>query len=246
MLTQIQAHRGASAAAPENTMAAFELAGRMGADGVELDVHLTADDKIVVIHDNTVDRTSDGTGAVRELPFARLRELDISMGRPGFAGARIPTLEEVYEFIRPTGMTVNVEIKENAYDHGFLILPQLLRLTERYGLADRVVYSSFNHYVLRELKQKLPSAETAILYSAALVDVWQYAAMVPADGIHPNFAALEDPEVTPRCHAAGQAVRPWTVNGKSDLREMFRQRVDAVITNFPDRALAIRRDMQAG
>ena len=128
MLTQILGHRGASAEAPENTLAAFELAARMGADGVELDVHLTSDNEVVVIHDDTVDRTTNDTGAVRGMTFAQIRELDASMGKPRFSGAKIPTLAEVHELLRPTGMIVNVELKENAYDHGFLIVPKVLEL----------------------------------------------------------------------------------------------------------------------
>lgn len=245
MLTQILGHRGASAEAPENTMSAFELAAQMGADGLELDVHLAADGRVVVIHDDTVDRTSNGTGAVREMTFAQLRELDASMGKQGFSGAQIPTLEEVYKFLQPTGLIVNVELKENAYDHGFLIIPEVLELEERYGMTGRVIYSSFNHYLLREMKDHSANIPTAILYSAALVDVWQYAAQVPADGIHPHFAALADRKLVARCHAAGQAVRPWTVNEERDLRGMFHLGVDAVITNFPDLALRLRQEIQA-
>jgi glycerophosphoryl diester phosphodiesterase len=244
MLTQIFGHRGASAEAPENTMAAFELAAKMGANGVELDVHLTSDGEVVVIHDDTVDRTTNGSGSVHETTFTQIRELDASMGKPGYIGAKIPTLEEVYQFLQPTGMVVNVEIKENAYDHGFLIIPKVLELEGRYGMTGRVIYSSFNHYVLREMKENSAQIPTAILYSEALVDVWRYAVQVPSDGIHPYFAALADRELVARCHAAGQAVRPWTVNEERDLREMLQLGVDAVITNFPDRALRLRREIQ--
>ena len=246
MLTQILGHRGASAEAPENTLAAFELAARMGADGVELDVHLTSDNEVVVIHDDTVDRTTNDMGAVRGMPFAQIRELDASMGKPRFSGAKIPTLAEVHELLRPTGMIVNVELKENAYDHGFLIVPKVLELEERCGMTGRIVYSSFNHYALREMKERSAQTPTAILYSEALVDVWQYAAQVPADGIHPSFEVLADPLLVTRCHESGQAVRPWTVNDEWVLREMFRQGVDAVITNFPDRALRLRHEIQDG
>jgi Glycerophosphoryl diester phosphodiesterase len=246
MLTQILGHRGASAEAPENTMVAFALAAQMGADGVELDVHLTSDGRVVVIHDDTVDRTTNGTGAVREMTFAQIRELDASIGKPGYSGAKIPTLEEVYELLQPTGMVVNVEIKENAYDHGFLIIPKVLELETRYEMTGRIIYSSFNHYVLREMKECSAQIPTAILYSEALVDVWQYAAQVPADGIHPYFEMLADPMLVTRCHESGQAVRPWTVNEENNLREMFRQGVDTIITNFPDRALRLRQEIQGG
>lgn len=240
MTTQVLAHRGASFAAPENTMPAFEAAVAAHADGVELDVHLTSDGEVVVIHDGTVNRTTNGTGKVHDMPFAQLRALDASMGKAGFSGARIPTLEEVYRLLQPTGLQVNVELKEEAYDHGFTIIPKVLALEEKCGMQGRVFYSSFNHYALREMKQRSREIRTGLLYAAALVDIWGYAAAVPADAIHPNFTALRDPNVVPRCHEAGIAVRPWTVNEEEDLRDMFSQGVDAVITNDPALALRLR------
>lgn len=240
MHTQIFAHRGASADAPENTMAAFELAERQGADGIELDVHLTSDNRLVVLHDDTTDRTAGVPGNVSDLPFARLRELDVSMGRPGFSGARIPSLEEVYGFIARTRLVLNVEIKEDRYDGGFVVLRPLLELAARFGIQNRVVYSSFNHYALRELKNLAPGAVTAVLYESALVDVWEYARRVPANGIHPWFPALRDQKLVRACRAAGLAVRPWTVDSEEDLAAVFRAQADAVITNLPERARALR------
>lgn len=240
MQTQIFAHRGASADAPENTMPAFELAERQGADGIELDVHLTSDNRLAVIHDDTTDRTSGVPGAVHDTPFARLRALDVSMGRPGFSGARIPALEEVYGFAARTRLTLNVEIKEDRYDGGFVILKPLLELAARFGIENRIVYSSFNHYALRELKSLAPGAATAVLCEAALVDVWEYARRVPADGVHPWFPALRDPQLVPACRAAGLAVRPWTVDGAEDLAAVFRAGADAVITDLPERARSLR------
>lgn len=110
-MVAIWAHRGASAHAPENTLPAFELAVEQGADGVELDVHLTADGHLVVTHDETIDRCSDGTGAIASLTLEQLRAFDFSAGWEGFAGTRIPTLREVYELLHPTDLTINVELK---------------------------------------------------------------------------------------------------------------------------------------
>lgn len=240
MTTQVFAHRGASCAAPENTLAAFEKAAEVGADGIELDVHLSSDGQLVVIHDDTVDRTTNGNGSVHNMTFEQLRSLDASMGKPGFSGAQIPTLEEVYRLVKPTNLMVNVELKENAWDGGFTVIPKVLELEEKYGMVGRVFYSSFNHYVLREMKSCSSEIPVGLLYAAALVDVWDYATSVPADAIHPNYLTLLDPELVPRCHAAGIAVRPWTVNEEADLRAMFAAGVDAVITNDPELALRLR------
>lgn len=241
MTTQVFGHRGASCAAPENTLAAFEKAAEDGADGVELDVHLSSDGQLVVIHDDTVNRTTNGTGAVHDMTFEQIRSLDASMGKQKFSGAHIPTLEEVYRLLKPTRLMINVELKENAWDGGFTVIPKVLELEEKYGMAGRVFYSSFNHYVLREIKNHSAETPVGLLYAAALVDVWDYAASVPADAIHPLYLTLRDPDLVPRCHAAGIAVRPWTVNEEADLCAMFAAGVDAVITNDPELALRLRR-----
>ncbi|WOC31149.1 MULTISPECIES: glycerophosphodiester phosphodiesterase [Caproicibacterium] len=239
-MTQIIAHRGASCAAPENTLAAFEQAISARADGVELDVHLTADGSVVVIHDDAVDRTTNGSGAVHEMTLEQVQGLDASMGQAGFAGIKIPTLAEVYALLQKTNLTVNVELKENAYHNGFAVIPKVLELEEQYGMSGKVYYSSFNHYVLRELKHRSGQIQTGILYGEPLVDVWDYAEAVPADAVHPNYQVLQDANVVRQCHALGIAVRPWTVNQEHDLQEMFVQKVDAVITNDPALARAIR------
>ena len=111
MSTQIWAHRGASAYAPENTLEAFQLALDMGADGIELDIQLSADGELMVLHDDTIDRTSSGTGRLSDMTLWQLKELDFSMGMSQYAGARIPTLREVYRLLAKRDVIVNVEIK---------------------------------------------------------------------------------------------------------------------------------------
>lgn len=113
MHTKILAHRGASAYAPENTLPAFQLACEMGADGFELDVHLTKDQQVVVIHDETIDRTSNGTGNVEEMTYEKLLDLDFSNNKEGYKEVKIPLLEEVFELASKNNMFVNVEIKED-------------------------------------------------------------------------------------------------------------------------------------
>lgn len=241
MKTMVFAHRGASHAAPENTLEAFRLAAQAGADGIELDVHLTRDGALAVIHDGRVERTSNGTGAVREQTLAQLRGLDVSHGFAQYAGARIPTLDEVYELVRGTDMLVNVEIKAyEAVDGCFPVIPRVLELTRRFGMESRVVYSSFHHYLLRALRRAAPAAQTAVLYAEGLVDVWDYARRVPVGGVHPPVAALQDAELVPRCHENGLAVRVWTADAESEMRAAFAAGADAVITDEPAAALRLR------
>lgn len=134
--TLVWAHRGASGYAPENTLEAFQKAVEMGADGVELDVQLTKDGELVVIHDETVDRTSDGSGWVKDFTYARISRFNFNRTHPeGYERAMIPTLEEVYELLKPTGLTINVELKT-----GVVFYPEIearvLDLTARMGLEE--------------------------------------------------------------------------------------------------------------
>lgn len=241
--TQVLAHRGASCCAPENTLEAFSQAASEGADGIELDVHLSADGHLVVIHDDTLERTTNGIGAVNSRSLSELRSLDASAGMAAFSGAKIPTLDEVYTLLKPTGLFINVEIKEDTVVNGmFPVICKVLALTEQFDMEDRVFYSSFNHYILHEIKRCNSRIQTGILYAAALVNVWDYACAVPSDAIHPNFEVLRDKNVIEQCHKSGIKVRPWTVNCEENLQNLFQQGADAVITNDPHKALQIRAD----
>ena len=151
--TLVWGHRGASGYAPENTMAAFEKAVELGADGIELDVQLTKDGELVVIHDETIDRVSDGSGWVKDYTYAKLIKHNFNRTHPEYKHAQIPTLEEVYALIKPTDLTINVEIKT-----GVVFYPEIearvLDLTERMGLMERVIFSSFNHYTIQKIKDR--------------------------------------------------------------------------------------------
>jgi glycerophosphoryl diester phosphodiesterase len=238
-MTAVWAHRGASAYAPENTLPAFLLAERMGADGVELDVQLTADGEVVVIHDETMERTTDGTGAVAELTLAELRRVDACNGLGEYAGTVIPTLAEVFTALAPGRLTINVELKAlTEFRPG--IEPVVAELIAAHDLADRIVVSSFNHYSLKTLQQLAPTLRLGLLLAENLYLPWEYAAEFGAAAIHPRWEVLRVPGMVEYARAAGIAVHPWTVNTEADLAWVFGLGVDAVITDHPDRALRIR------
>ena len=140
----VLAHRGASGHAPENTLEAFRLAMEMGADGFELDVHVSKDGELIVIHDENVKRTTNGEGLIKDMTLAEIKALDACKGMEAYRGAKIPTLREVYELIRDTDHIVNVEIKTDD-----IFYPQIeekcLALEAEMGMKGRIVYSSFNH-----------------------------------------------------------------------------------------------------
>ncbi|MCL2030631.1 MAG: glycerophosphodiester phosphodiesterase [Oscillospiraceae bacterium] len=240
MQTRIQAHRGASACRPENTPEAFALALEQGADGIELDVHLTKDGQVVVAHDARLERVSDGTGYIGDHTLKELKALNFGKLFPDGPVCRIPTLAEVFEQVRPSPLTVNIELKttERLYPE----LPaKLAALTEEYAMGARVLYSSFNHYSLLHIKQINPEAKIGLLYELGMVDPWVYANYVGADAIHPHYfviAAL--PETVARCHENGVKVNVWTVDDPQAITLMMRCGVDGIITNRPDIAAACR------
>ncbi|MEL7609426.1 MAG: glycerophosphodiester phosphodiesterase [Bacillota bacterium] len=244
MKTQVYAHRGASGYAPENTIAAFRRAIDMGADGIELDVHLSRDGRLVVIHDETVDRTSNGRGYVRDKTLKELRELDFSFGVDGFAGEKIPTLEEVYALLTPTGLKINVEIKSDIVLYPG-IESALVELQKQAGMAGRILYSSFNHYSLRTLRSFDPGCKIGLLYSGILADPWVYAKYMDANALHPQFRALLMPGLFENCLKEGLELNVWTVNTPEYLEKCIGAGCTAVITNYPDVARGIRDRMGA-
>lgn len=233
-MTAIWAHRGASAYAPENTIPAFELAIKMGVDGVEFDVQRSADGHVVVIHDETINRTSNGFGKVVDATFEELRACDFSNRFAGRRNVKIPTLRDALDVFRGTNLTVNIELKNS-----IVLYPGLeddvLRIVKDAQMLDQTIISSFNHFSLANLRGRLPKEHIGLLYSDGLFDPWQYATWFGAGAIHPHFNALQHPDFIWLCHEAGIKVHAWTINTDDDARRLAGLGVDAIITNLPDR-----------
>ncbi len=227
----IWAHRGASADAPENTMPAFQLAIEQGVDGFELDVQRSADGVLVVCHDETIDRTSDGSGAIADLRLAELRRHDFSNGHTGFGRVQIPTLAEVLDLVRGSGAVVNIELKNSVVRYAGMEA-QVDALVNQFGLGDQVWLSSFNHQSLAVLAGLGSRVPRAALYIEQLVQPWRYAAGFGASALHPHLLAV-DAELVASAHAAGMRVHPWTVDDPRAITELAALGVDAVITNLP-------------
>jgi len=236
----IQAHRGASACRPENTLEAFAVAIEQGADGIELDVHLTKDGEIVVAHDARLERISNGTGYVNDHTLKELKSLEISDFPSAIPPYRIPTLSEVFSLVKPSGLFVNVELKttERLYPE----LPaKLLALAGEYAMGERVIYSSFNHYSLKEIKTRDPKARIGLLYELGMVDPWVYANYVGADAIHPHYLVIAAlPETVALCHEHGVKVNVWTVDDPDAIKLMLKYAVDGIITNKPETVVMCR------
>ena len=230
----IIAHRGDSANAPENTLAAFRLAFENGADGIELDVMLSADQQLVVIHDDTLDRTSNGHGKVGDLPLASLRELDAgSWFGPKFMGEPIPLLDEVLAELGGKFL-INVELKN--YKTPKDQLPELVvALVKKHALIDSVLLSSFNARNLPRAKSLAPEIRTGLLTLPGLLGLPMRGFLgrrFGADDLHPYYRDVSQKMVQSR-HQSGQKVNVWTVDAPDDLRRMQSYGVDMIICNDP-------------
>ncbi len=225
-------HRGARGHAPENTMASFERGLALGAHVVETDVHLSRDDEVVVIHDETVDRTTDGHGLVRDLTVDELQALDAgSWFDPRFAGQRIPTLDEVCAWARER-VPLAIEIKNGPiYYPG--IASKVVGILRAYDMLRQAIVISFDHYVLREVKMLAPDVVTGLLYVGRLVDPVGAARAAGADAIHSQWA-YTTPDLVQTVHAAGLAVSAWTANDVRQLRVLDQIGVDSIASDFPD------------
>ena len=227
-------HRGASALAPENTLPAFRLAMELGADEVELDVMRCATGEPVVIHNETLDKTTDGTGPVRDKSLDELKELDAGLWfDERFRGTRIPRLDEVFELVEGR-MSVNIEIK------GQSVRPDgtehaVLESIRRHGMTDRVIVSSFNPWRLRRVRSEAPELKIALIFSPRnsiyLRRAWS-APVLKVDGLHP-FHSMIDERFVDWAHKRGRWVYAWTVDDPQTMRKLIRIGVDGIVTNNP-------------
>ncbi len=231
----IIAHRGASAAAPENTLAAFTLAVALGADGIELDVKLSKDGVPVIMHDLTVDRTTDGHGRVADLTLAELKKLDAGAKKDArFAGERVPTLAEVFEAVADK-LWINVELT-NYTTRGDGLVRVVVELIGKMNLGRRVLLSSFDPFAIRAAKVFDPALPVAQLTAQGmpvyLRDAW-LAPIAPHEARHPDAVQLKQRGVA-HYRRKGCRVNVWTVNDPDDMRRFVSQGVDGLITDVPD------------
>ncbi len=224
-------HRGALASAPENTLPSFEEGLRQGADVVELDIHMSRDRELVVIHDFAVDRTTDGRGYVKDLSVAELKRLDAgSRFSPAVKNARIPLLREVLEWARGR-VRLAIEIKSEwiTYDG---IEAALVDQLHRHGMEDQVMVISFDHCSIKRVKEIEPNIATGALYAARLVDPVMVARSARADVLRPRwtFATLTEIQAA---HAAGLVYAPWGPNDPLIWRQLVDMGVDTLSADHP-------------
>lgn len=229
-------HRGAPDETPENTVVGFQRAVKLGIDGVELDVQLCKSGELVIIHDEEVDKLTDGTGRIAELTFDELRGLDAGKHfDEKFKGERIPTLEEVLEVLGGN-MIVNVELKTRSIPDDGLEM-KVVRLIEKMGLQSSIILSSFNPFAVRRARKANPDLTAALLFAEDqpihLRRAWGLH-FVDVDGVHPRHPLVSE-KLMNRARRNKWFVCTWTVDDVSRAEAMFGMGVDIVITNHPAR-----------
>ena len=240
MKTKIWAHRGASAYAPENSLESFALAIEMGAQGIELDIYETSDGRLVSHHDNNIKRMSGVDAKISETDFATLRSYNFA-GEYGekYDFVKIPEFCEVLELFKPTDMTINVEMKEGSDNY----IRAITSLVREYGMEEQVIYSSFDHFKLKKIKEINPRAYVGALYSFNMACPWEYAKAAGFDALHPSYDQLYKfkqefgIDYIAEAHALGIEVNPWTANKPVIIANLVEWGSDHIITDVPDIAL---------
>ena len=227
-------HRGASAYAPENTIAAFKLAFEMGADGVELDVTLTKDGVPIVIHDDTVDRTTNGKGAANDLTLAEIQQLDAGYKFDQYRGEKIPTLAQVLRVIGTRGL-VNIELKSELMKTDGLEIA-VLGVIEDTRTTDHVIISSFNPLALKRMYDLNPRLPRGLLYAPQLPIYLRRAWLRPIarpTAMHPHWSQVTRDFAT-WAQNKNLQINTWTVDDPAEAQRLAALGVNAIITNKPD------------
>lgn len=238
-MTRILAHRGSSKKAPENTMAAFRLALEEGADGLETDLHMTADGEIILCHDEMLGRTVKGEGWIGSFTRQELKEKDCgSWFHSRFIQERVPALDDLLDLTEGSSTILNLEIKGGNELYPGLEQKVLQTLQNR-NWKSPLMLSSFNHLSLKRLAALGCPYPLGILTASLMDRPWEYAAALGAQAYHPHYFSLI-PEHLLELKKAGLQVNPYTVDNPEDMIRLFKAGVDHLITNLPELALKTR------
>lgn len=239
-MVQIFAHRGFSGYYPENTMLAFQkVAEETVADGIELDIQLTKDGEIVIMHDEMLDRTTNGSGWLKDHTLEELKMLSVGVNVKGFFPRQtIPTLREYFTWLKTTKLITNIELKTSYFEYEG-IEEKLIAMVKEFGLEDQIWYSSFNHYTVARIKKLMPEAKCGLLTDTWLMNIGEYAASQGAASVNArtHFCAKEG--VAADLHAHNIALQAWTPNDAEMMQELVDAGVDVLITNYPDIAAKV-------
>lgn len=237
-MSKIFAHRGYSGKYPENTMVAFKKALECGVDGIELDVQLTKDGEVVIIHDETIDRTTTGKGFVADYTYEELEKFDASFKFKDLGFNKIPTLREYFQLVKDYDIVTNVELKTGINQY-LGIEEKVWELIKEYGLEERVIISSFNHFSVMRMKKIAPQLKCGFLSEDWIIDAGKYAYSHGVECYHPRFNNLV-PEVIEELKKYNLEINTWTVNEEKDMEYLYSKGIDVIITNYPELAQKIK------
>ncbi|MEM2842428.1 MAG: glycerophosphodiester phosphodiesterase family protein [Candidatus Bathyarchaeia archaeon] len=238
------AHRGASGYAPENTLISFLKAIELKADAVECDVHLSKDGVPIVIHDEKLNRTTDGKGYVKDYSLKELKSLNAGYKTrffDKFKGEKIPTLREVLEVCR-NKIGVVIEVKNGPFFYKG-IEDKIVNLIKELDVGEQVIISAFDHSTIKRIKNLNKDLVTAVIFSGCPVKPTLDCLLAYANGLHFEWCYLK-PSVIEEVEKDDLFINVWTVNNEENIRKMFLMNVNGVITDYPDLGVKVKQEME--
>lgn len=233
------AHRGFSGKYPENTLLAFHQAYLAGADGVELDVQLTSDGEVVIFHDESIDRMTNGSGVLSEMTLEDVRAFIVSSpSYKGLPDQKILTLQDYLNWVEDKDFITNIELKsKDGKDIG--LEKKVLDLIASFQVEERIILSSFHHSTMSRIKAQNQSVKTGLLVPGCDKTIIDMAKQIGMDYIHPHALSLTEDLID---YAVGQGleINTWTVNEIADLEKVTVPGIHAIITDYPDRLKALQ------
>lgn len=242
-MTEIFAHRGASAHYFENTMPAFIAALESGADGIEFDVRLSKDEEVVIVHDARVDRTTNGKGFVSDFTVAQLKELQVrgSAKSSHLGKAEILCLWEIFQWLQHNSLLINIELKVDIYPQEVLVAKVLAEI-EINNLSERVIISSFCHETLVTINKRAPFIRTSLIYSERMFRPWIYAHICGSGGLHPKMTVVSLSMIQ-NSQSKGIAVRPYGIKNIAALTWALKAQCAGIMVDDPKKAVMVRSDL---
>lgn len=243
--TKIWAHRGSSHKYIENSLAAFEQAIEDQADGIELDVQRTKDGKLVVVHDENLKRLTGENRFVWEMTWEEIQKLTLSSKVATSKSAeasntKIPTLEEVFLLLRDTDLDINIELKNSVHFYPGME-EEVVQVVKENGVETQTYYSSFNHQSVKILSDLVGSESVGVLSQDIQYEPWNYLKTIGACALHPMINSLQVTDLVLKCQEHGIKVHTWTADKDAYIYAGFLFGVNAIITNKPEKAVALRK-----
>ena len=247
--TKIYGHRGSKGTHPENTLISFKEAIKHGVDGLEIDVHMTKDQEIVVIHDETLDRTTNGNGFIKDYSLQQIKQYSVGTKfthleeyDENWELERVPTLQEVLELLSPYNIELNIELKTTKFTYEG-IEEKVLSIVEKYGNGCNVIYSAFHFPTLLRIKNLDKSAKIAWLLDKSIPHPNDYIECMNLEALHLEKSIILSDSTKWKDYF--RRMRAWTVNESSEIKDLLDLNIESIITDFPKEAIRLRNEKKS-